>query len=48
MTDGGGPRSGETRLQKQAREILEEGMDIVDLVSQLDFGYIKSNDEYAE
>jgi len=39
---------GRSHLEKQADELLEEGIDAVDLLRELDFGFLKHNDTYAE
>jgi hypothetical protein len=48
MTDGPERPSGRSRLQKQAIGILEENISAIDLVENLDFGFIEANDQYAD
>jgi len=48
VSDGSEAASHETKLEKQAKEILDEGTETIELVSRLDFGYIKHNDEYTD
>lgn len=45
MTDGPERPSGRSRLQKQA---IEEDTSTIELVENLDFGFIKANDQYAD
>lgn len=46
---GDQPRSRvRSQLQKQAEEILTQESQAVDLVCQLDYGYLQHNDQYAE
>ena len=37
-----------SRLEKQAAKTIEAGTEAVELISQLDFGYIKHNDQYVD
>lgn len=37
-----------SRVEKQATEIIDGDITAVELTSQLDFGYVKHNDQYAE
>jgi len=48
VTDDQRQSSGRTRLEKQADGLLTDDIEPVELVSQLDFGYVQSNDEYAD
>ena len=48
MTDDHERSSGRTRLEKQAADILDQDTTAVELVSQLDFGCVGHNDEYAD
>ena len=48
MTDDRSRSSGRTRLEGQATDILITDTEPIELVSQLDFGYVKHNDEYAD
>jgi hypothetical protein len=48
MTDDPAGSSGRSRLQKQAGEIINEDTTSVELVEQLDFGFVKANDQYAD
>ena len=48
MTDDRRRSAGRTQLEQQAADILTADTEPVDLVSQLDFGYVQHNDEYAD
>jgi hypothetical protein len=48
MTHDTGGSSGRSRLQNQADDILDEDTSSVELVEQLDFGFVKANDQYAD
>jgi len=47
MTDDHQWSSGRTHLEKQVAETLDADTEPVELVSQLDFGYVEHNDRYA-
>ena len=48
MTDDQERSSGRTRLEKQAAEIVDADTEAIELVRQLDYGYVQHNDEYAD
>jgi hypothetical protein len=48
MTDDPSGSSGRSRLQNQTDDILNEDTSSVELVEQLDFGFVKANDQYAD